>query len=1270
MSTFSELEATSALVLWNRSLPSIVTLGGPIPRNLSDSKHTDESNSRTYLKVAMAKRFATSEYFRMVSTRPHGMAKTDVITYARITTSPPSQQKICGQERYEDYSAKRDVCPKKSPTARTWGSRFDPLPSESPPSTSPVEHDTKMGSGGGDVSDAALMKREEKMPHDSSVFVGSLPPGIEQPDLVRMLTEHLSSYTEIKSIKVVRDSKGGVCAFLQCEDAPHATVLIDTLHASPPPPFVGRYLRFERARAFRTLLISYRTPMQYIPGPAAESSPTRPENHEPGRTIKLDLATDMKLWRPRGAKYLSILYNADARDCELKAQTSPQIGHEPEVNIFLSPVVYNEETIRKIAGMFGPIDEFHLYLAEQLSPSIPGESTGKPDVTESMTPNLSKGFEGSYPSPHDSERSAGMDPRCWEVKWDHRDDAVSALMTLRRVPHLTVTWAHQASTSLVDHQSPNAYQTPRTPHPNSATYPFHIRGRTLARFPNKGFAGERRDHSDVYDAGRRSLPSSSPEMVAPFVAHFGERASGEPLTVDTHGSSSMTEKWRPVRTAASVGSSPLAAMTMRPLPAFTSGEGHDDGQGPPADARKVEWTEADFPPLVDMKGRRIPAVGSWASRTEHEENERAMLRGSMSAPLSATSTPTVDAEQLPTLNDDLTPPSYHDEGQEVEIPATPEFGLSPYTPKTSGSTFPRTPGTGSYTTDFRGAAGRGYGGKDHPSYYNDDPGERELDPTTIFVGGLEMYGSDAWDEEKITKLFAKYGAIESVKFIRPVSNKSAFAFVKYLDTKSSALAVQDQHNRIYNGRQMRVQIRDCNPPSRGGWKGYSRGRGRLPYYGDRYSENMTHNRFDISGREGLKDPPPRLDIVADAVPFRVHSDPPVHVHVNVPEGKTLSADAHQRDDAVTEEVVTDDEQESQSPAAKASSSSPEPSVSQDASGDAHHHEWMPDPYTSASFTPPTSSLGSSASATAPAVPFPLMNATGYYPPPAWMQQYPQHYPYPMYGYPGYPMPPHHGTQVFAGTGGSEAGSAAAANPWAAMGNMYTPYVPPPGYAMRAANPDQAQAQPAPGPHAPLAPTGFIHGDQGTLIPVYAPDALNNYMSGGANTSPNAAQAQSAQATALSTYRPYTQSPVYPYIPVIPSPAAADLQSNQVHRQAGWVPNHYRPGFPVPQHHSQPSPTNFTPSTFSRQQAAGRGLYAGMKHGQQRSHNHSAPQFKRHGRGDTHPRGASARYVHADGILVDHSLSGDHSPFGGGRAIAPAVQYGGQGDWNQQWAHNA
>jgi len=74
---------------------------------------------------------------------------------------------------------------------------------------------------------------EDKLPHDASVFVGrfvllpwccrplthfrSLPSNIDQGDLTRMLMEHLSEHTQIRNIKVVRDSKGGVCAFVQCE---------------------------------------------------------------------------------------------------------------------------------------------------------------------------------------------------------------------------------------------------------------------------------------------------------------------------------------------------------------------------------------------------------------------------------------------------------------------------------------------------------------------------------------------------------------------------------------------------------------------------------------------------------------------------------------------------------------------------------------------------------------------------------------------------------------------------------------------------------------------------------------------------------------------------------------------------------------------------------------------------------------------------------------------------------------------------------------------
>ncbi|KAJ7738634.1 hypothetical protein B0H16DRAFT_95275 [Mycena metata] len=55
-----------------------------------------------------------------------------------------------------------------------------------------------------------------------------------------------------------------------------------------------------------------------------------------------------------------------------------------------------------------------------------------------------------------------MNGSCWEVKWSHRDDSASALMTLRRVPHLTVTWAHQSAPCPSKDQ--NAPSTPSNDH--------------------------------------------------------------------------------------------------------------------------------------------------------------------------------------------------------------------------------------------------------------------------------------------------------------------------------------------------------------------------------------------------------------------------------------------------------------------------------------------------------------------------------------------------------------------------------------------------------------------------------------------------------------------------------------------------------------------------------------------------------------------------------------------------------------------------------------
>lgn len=47
---------------------------------------------------------------------------------------------------------------------------------------------------------------------------------MEQPELAHLLSEHLSEHAEVKNIKVVRDQKGGVCAFVQCEVSFHDSI--------------------------------------------------------------------------------------------------------------------------------------------------------------------------------------------------------------------------------------------------------------------------------------------------------------------------------------------------------------------------------------------------------------------------------------------------------------------------------------------------------------------------------------------------------------------------------------------------------------------------------------------------------------------------------------------------------------------------------------------------------------------------------------------------------------------------------------------------------------------------------------------------------------------------------------------------------------------------------------------------------------------------------------------------------------------------------------
>lgn len=279
----------------------------------------------------------------------------------------------------------------------------------------------------------------------------------------------------------------------------------------------------------------------------------------------------------------------------------------------------------------------------------------------------------------------------------------------------------------------------------------------------------------------------------------------------------------------------------------------DSGQQALADTRSPNWSESDFPTL------QIPRPGDAGSTSAHDrpswgdmdpdDDDIGVPEGSVdshspSSSLSVqVSTPIGDITQRARgLEIDakqslspLKPSRHHLEGQELEVtPVTPDFSVSSLTPMTprTGHDFPHTPTSPSGGLPMEGFHVR------HPddltsrsptSYYgtprksgrfgtrDDDErtenlGRRELDPMTLFVGGLEMYGEYAWDEEKLKDLFGRYDGIENINFVKPskttfgiglvvrtdvvylflVNQRSAFAFIQFNNTEAPARAVIEQ----------------------------------------------------------------------------------------------------------------------------------------------------------------------------------------------------------------------------------------------------------------------------------------------------------------------------------------------------------------------------------------------------------------------------------------------------------------------------------------------
>lgn len=113
--------------------------------------------------------------------------------------------------------------------------------------------------------------------------------------------------------------------------------------------------------------------------------------------------------------------------------------------------------------------------------------------------------------------------------------------------------------------------------------------------------------------------------------------------------------------------------------------------------------------------------------------------------------------------------------------------------------------------------------------------------------------------------------------------------------------------------------------------------------------------------------------------------------------------------------------------------------------------------------------------------------------------------------------------------------------------------------------------------APLAPTGFIQNEQGTLIAVYQPEALDQYMSGAQVGPPSLPQ---HQVPSTSTW---SQFPVSQPLSYTPTPQTIGLPTRSFPVQTppgmGWVPNPvslgYVPSLQTPQASQTPSMQNPT-----------------------------------------------------------------------------------------------
>jgi hypothetical protein len=147
--------------------------------------------------------------------------------------------------------------------------------------------------------------------------------------------------------------------------------------------------------------------------------------------------------------------------------------------------------------------------------------------------------------------------------------------SLRRVPHLTVTWAHQPPPFGSEQRSP--YQN-HSPHLSAVSYPLHVQGRL--QHPTDPFRAIESDEPNRANTGTSTAAELSKGLaVASTKTDDGDDWITKSATVDAPPESTQA----PEETA----STSIAT---------------------------DEWSEMDFPPLSTGKGQTKAEHGVWSEK--------------------------------------------------------------------------------------------------------------------------------------------------------------------------------------------------------------------------------------------------------------------------------------------------------------------------------------------------------------------------------------------------------------------------------------------------------------------------------------------------------------------------------------------------------------------------------------------------------------------------------------------------------------------------------